>query len=203
MAAPGSVGRIGGAEAPATSGASAIDALLDNRTSLRALLVFCLYELGPGATYQDAEDALHDFCLLNRQKIIGRYKPGAQSIVTYFKLCLRRFCWKRGRTLRLRLGGSVSLEDVLELGDAHHDSSLRHPVADDAEPSEREVLRERLRKVMGTLTAGDERLLKLFYVENLSIREIATKHLHKSESAVKVQLFRVRRRLGVLLEGVK
>lgn len=125
------------------------------------------------------------------------------GVVTYFKLCLRRFCWKRGRTLRLRLGGTVSLEDVLELGDAHHDSSPPHPLADQAESSEREVLREHLRKVIGKLMAGDQRLLKLFYVENLSIREIAAKHLHKSESAVKVQLFRTRRRLGVLLEGVK
>lgn len=186
--------------APGKSAASEIEALLSNRDALRQLLGYCFLNLGDGATHEDAEDALQDFCATSLPKVVDSYKPGPQSLTDYFKLCLKRFCWKRGKQLRRRIKETDSFVGDCELIEERQDSSPLEKLLTAAKVREREVYESRLREAISQLPSDGQRLLRLYYVEKLSIPDIATRHLKISESAVKVRLHRLRRRIALSMK---
>jgi RNA polymerase sigma factor (sigma-70 family) len=189
---------IAPASVPLELGAT-VEALLEDRGTLKELLRFCLWNLGSRATPEDAEDALQDFCARNGQKITDTYKPGPQSFKTYFKLCLERFCWKRCRQLlRHRKQTRLMIKDLNTIAMDRDPGPLAKLLAD-ADGQQREKIESRLQEAIGELSPDVQRLLNLFYEEKLSIREIAEQHLHISESAVKVRLTRIRSKLKALI----
>jgi RNA polymerase sigma factor (sigma-70 family) len=74
----------------------------------------------------------------------------------------------------------------------HRDPGPLSRLLADCDDQEREKMESRLEDAFDKLPPDAQRLLNLFYEEGLSIREIAEKHLHISESAVKVRLTRIR-----------
>jgi RNA polymerase sigma factor (sigma-70 family) len=198
---PGLPERIGPPAVPEESGTAAINALLDDRASLRKLVELSLWHLGSGMSNKDAEDALQDFCIYRRQRVIDTYKPGAQSLIDYFMLCLKRFCWKRGKKLRRNKHKAKMLAHELNVIREHQDSSPVQKMLTEDKERKRDTQRSRLREAMSQLPPCDQLLLLLHHVEERPIREIAARHLGISESAVKVRIHRLRRRLAALLEG--
>jgi RNA polymerase sigma factor (sigma-70 family) len=194
---------LAAASVPLELGPATVEALLEDRGTLKELLRFCLWNLGPRATPEDAEDTLQDFCARNGQTITNTYKPGPQSLKSYFKLCLQRFCWKRGKQLRRhRKQTRLMIKDLNTIA-AHRDPGALSRLLTDADGHEREKNECRLREAIGELSSDAQRLLKLFYEERLSIREIAEKHLRISESAVKVRLTRIRSKLKPLIAAAR
>ena len=180
------------ASVPLEQGPVTVGALLEDRGTLKELLRFCLWNLGSGATPEDAEDALQDFCARNAQKITSTYKPGPQSLKSYFKVCLERFCWKRSKQLRrYKKRTRLMIKDLSTIAPPRDPGPLTGLLAA-ADGEDGEKLESRLKDAIDKLPPDAQRLLKLFYEERLSIREIAEKHLHISESAVKVRLTRIR-----------
>lgn len=183
------------------SGAAAIDALLDDRAALKKLVQYCLWHLGWDASYEDAEDALQEFCTRYRQRVIDTYKPGAQSLITYFKLCLSRYCWKKGKQLRRQAQDADSLAVDLQVIDDNKIGSPLERILAGRDDRKREDLEGRLSEAISHLPPDQQQLLKLRYEENQSIRQIAAE-LGISESAAKVRLFRARDRVAVYLKRV-
>lgn len=186
---------IAAARVPGEMGPTTVEALLGDRGTLKELLRFCLWNLGQDATSEDAEEALQDFCTRNTQKITNTYKPGAQSLKSYFMLCLKRFCWKRGKQLRRERNQTRKMIEDLSTIAPHRDPGPLARLLADADGQEREKMKSRLKEAIEQLPSDAQLLVKLFYEEKLSIREIAEKHLHISESAVKVRLTRIRSKL--------
>jgi RNA polymerase sigma factor (sigma-70 family) len=85
----------------------------------------------------------------------------------------------------------------------HSDAGPLAKLVADVEDQQREKIESRLQEAVGELSPDAQRLLKLFYEEKLSIREIAEKYLHISESAVKVRLTRIRSKLKVLIAAAR
>ena len=188
---------------PLELGPATVEVLLGDRGTLKELLRFCLWNLGSRATPEDAEDVLQDFCLRNSQKITNAYKPGPQSLKSYFKLCLKRFCWKRrGQLQRHKKQTRLMIKDLTTIA-LHSDPGPLTRLLRDADGQQREKIESRLHEAIGELSPDAQRLLKLFYEERLSIREIAEKHLQISESAVKVRLARIRFKLKPLIAAVR
>jgi RNA polymerase sigma factor (sigma-70 family) len=194
---------IAPASVPLELGPVTVEAFLEDRSTLKELLRFCLWNLGSRATPEDAEDALQDFCARNGQKIADTYKPGPQSFKTYFKLCLERFCWKRCRQLRRhRKQTRLMIKDLNTIA-VHGDPGPLAKLLADADGQQREKIESHLQEAIGELSPDAQRLLKLFYEEKLLIREIAEQHLHISESAVKVRLTRIRSKLKPLIAAAR
>jgi RNA polymerase sigma factor (sigma-70 family) len=194
---------IAAASVPLELGPKTVEALLEDRGTLKELLLFCLWNLGSRATPEDAEDVLQDFWVRNGQKITNTYKAGPQSLKTYFKLCLKRFCWKRGRQLqRHKKQTRLMIKDLNTIA-LHSDPGPLTRLLTDADRQQREKIESRLQEAIGELSSDAQRLLKLFYEERLSIREIAEKHLQISESAVKVRLARIRSKLKRLIAAAR
>jgi RNA polymerase sigma factor (sigma-70 family) len=194
---------VAAASVPQELGPATVEALLGDRSTLKGLLRFCLWHLGSHATPEDAEDALQDFCARNSQKITNTYKPGPQSLKTYFKFCLRRFCWKRAKQLRQHRKQTRLMIKDLNTITLHRDPGPLIRLLTDADGQRHEKIVSRLQEAIGELSPDAQRLLKLFYEERLSIREISEKHLHISESAVKVRLTRVRSKLKLLIAATR
>ena len=190
---------LAAASVPLELGPVTVGALLEDRGTLKELLRLCLWNLGSGATPEDAEDALQDFCARNAQKITNTYKPGPQSLKTYFKLCLERFCWKRSKQLRRHKKQTRLMIKDLSTIALHRDPGPLTSLLATGDGQERAETESRLKEAIAKLPSNAQRLLKLFYEERLSIREIAEKHLHISESAVKVRLTRIRSKLKPLI----
>lgn len=192
---------IAAASGPLELSPATVEALLEDRGTLKELLRFCLWNLGSNATPEDAEDVLQDFCVRNGQKITNTYKPGPQSLKSYFKLCLKRFCWKRCRQLqRDRKQTRLMIRDLNTIA-LHHDPGPLSRLLTDADCRRRERIESRLQEAIDELSPDGQQLLKLFYEERLSIRVIAEKHLQISESAVKVRLARIRSKLKSLISA--
>src|SRR5690349_18582735 len=121
----------------------------------------CLFHLGYGASNEDAEDALQDFCATHRQKVIDTYKSGAQSPVDYFKLCLKRFCWRRARQLRRRRIDQESLTNSLQLINGRDDSSPIDKILTEAHQRERDKQESRLVEAVAQLSPDRQNLLWL------------------------------------------
>jgi RNA polymerase sigma factor (sigma-70 family) len=191
------------ASVPLELGPATVEALLEDRATLKELLLFCLWNLGSRATPEDAEDALQDFCARNGRKITDTYKSVPQSLKTYFKLCLKRFCWKRCKQLRRhRKQTRLMIKDLNTIAMQRDPGPLTRLLTD-ADGQQREKIESRLQEAVGELPPDAQQLLKLFYEERLSIREIAEKHLHISESAVKVRLARIRSKLKPLIAAAR
>ena len=84
-----------------------------------------------------------------------------------------------------------------------HDSGPLAGMLRNAEDKEHEKIESRLKAAISELSPDAQRLLKLFYEERLSIREISKKHLQISESAAKVRLTRIRSKLKLLIAAAK
>lgn len=194
---------IDAAPVPPELGAATVETLLDNRATLKELLRFCLWHLGSRATPEDAEDTLQDFCARYGQKITDTYKPGPQSLETYFKLCLKRFCWKRCKQLQRHRNQTRLMIKNLNIIAPHRDPGPLTKLLTDADSQQRERIESRLQEAIGELPPDAQRLLRLFYEERLSIREIAENHLHISESAAKVRLVRIRSKLKPLIAAAR
>jgi RNA polymerase sigma factor (sigma-70 family) len=121
-------------------------------------------------------------------------------LTDYFKLCLKRFCWKRGKRLRQRIKETDSFVSDCQLTDVRQDSSPLENLLTATEVEEREACESRLREAIRQLPSDGQRLLRLYYEKKLSIPDIADRHLHISESAVKVRLHRLRRRIALCLK---
>jgi RNA polymerase sigma factor (sigma-70 family) len=180
-----------------------LSSLLSDRRTLDHLRKFCLYHLGYGATAEDAKDALQDFCLQSGLAVAAGYKPGTQTLLAYFKFCLKRFCWGRGNQLRERARLQDSLDEPgrngqrpLEFADESPDSDPFEKLLEDAE---REKARSRVLAATDKLSREDREILHLQYELELPMREIATR-LEISEEAAKVRAFRARARLRDRLE---
>jgi RNA polymerase sigma factor (sigma-70 family) len=85
----------------------------------------------------------------------------------------------------------------------HRDPGPLAKLLADADGQQREKIESHLQEAIGELSPDAQRLLKLFYEEKLSIREIAEQHLHISESAVKVRLTRIRSELKPLIAAAR
>jgi RNA polymerase sigma factor (sigma-70 family) len=190
---------LAAASVPLELSPTTVEALLEDRGTLKELVRFCLWNLAPSATPEDAEDTLQEFCARNAQKITNTYKPGPQSLKSYFKLCLQRFCWKRCKQLRRQRKQTRLMIQDLNTIVPHRDPGPLSTLLMTVDGDEREKIKSRLRKAVDELPSDAQRLVKLFYGERLSIREIAEKHLHISESAVKVRLTRIRSKLKLLI----
>jgi len=176
--------------------ASAIDALFESRDEPRKLLEFCLWHLGWEASDREAEEALFEFQDKHRSEVIWSYNPGAMSLVGYYKLCLKRFCWKEKKKLeKIR---QESFDEALSndrqftdgsQGDCEEDMRMKDAALRAREEEEGLVL-DGIRR----LPADDRELLDLYYEQGLPIKDIATR-LHKTKGAVKVNLFRIRKHL--------
>lgn len=194
---------IAAAAVPGELGPTSVEGLLGDRGTLRELLRFCLWNLGQDATPDDAEEALQDFCTRNAQKITNTYKPGPQSLKSYFKLCLKRFCWKRGKQLRRDRDRTRKMIEDLSTIAPHRDPGPLARLLADADSQEREKMKSHLKDAIEQLPRDAQLLMKLFYEQRLSICEIAEKHLHISESAVKVRLTRIRSKLKPLVAAAR
>jgi len=84
--------------------------------------------------------------------------------------------------------------------DERQSSSPLEKLLTATEVKEREARESRLREAISQLPSDGQRLLRLYYEDNLSIPDIAARQLHISESAVKVRLFRLRRRIALSLK---
>lgn len=194
---------IAPASVPPEQGPATVEALLEDRGTLKELLRFCLWNLGSDATPEDAEDALQDFCEGNCHTITTTYKPGPQSLKSYFKLCLQRFCWKKCKQLRRHRKQTRLMIKDLNAISVHGDPGPLSRLLTDEDGEEYENTKSRLREAIAELPPDAQRLLKLFYEEKLLIREIAEEHLHISESAVKVRLTRIRAKLKPLIAAAR
>lgn len=184
-------------------GPATVEALLEDRGTLKEILRLCLWNLGTGATPEDAEDALQEFCARNARKITNSYKPGPQSLKTYFELCLQRFCWKRGKQLRRQKKQTLVMIKEFNTVAVRRDPGPLATLLAVAEADEHEKIESGLRGAIDKLSPDAQRLLSLFYEERLSVREIAEKHLHISESAVKVRLTRLRSKLRSFIAATR
>ena len=204
--------------APAAPGLAAITAFFEDPTSLRDLLKFCLFHLGDGATDLDAEDALHEFYASRGQKVFDTFKPGGQSLRDYFKYCLKRFCWPRGKKLRERINSADPVAEDCEYGEDGSVGGIPIPeTREDWNPElkllaeERDRNREaelsRVRAAIGKLPRDDQRLLRLLYPQETQEDPhqkipypAAAQDLHITPNAAKVRHFRAIRRLRRILK---
>lgn len=181
--------------------AALIESLVEDPETLKDLVRWSLLNLRPGATSEDAEDSLHDFWIDHLPKVAATYKTGAQSFLSFVKLCLQRFCWRRGSSLRRRR----RLERPLWQGSEHGDRALQLAETSlDSKPGGRqeqqadeiawEAERSRASAALDRLSSLDREILGLFYEKGLAVIEIAAR-LAISESAAKVRLHRARKRL--------
>ncbi len=182
-------------------GAGGIDALFESSDALRNLLQLCLWHLGGYATDCDAEVTLYNFDAKHRLKVIRSYKPGKQSLVQYYKLCLIRFCWREGRKLRRMQQESfdAALADGQEFEDENEGQPTDDRLRDEAEWRSSESEKSRMRDAANQLSSADRDLVRMYYHEGLRIKEIAIRTGRK-ESWIKVKLFRIRGHLKTLLE---
>ena len=197
--------------APAAPGLAAINALFEDPASLRGLLRFCLWHLGATATPLDAEDALYEFYASRGQRVVDTFRPGSRTLTAYFKYCLMRFCWSEGEKLRKCINSADPVQEDFEyaedgsvagvpLPEPHEDWNPELKLLAEERNRKREAELARLREAIRQLPSDGQRLLRLYYEEKLSIPDIAARHLHISESAVKVRLHRLRRRIALSLK---
>jgi RNA polymerase sigma factor (sigma-70 family) len=201
---PGSLDRTEGCSAVSdeSRNAATIDSLYDHKETLKGLLKWCLFHLGDGATIEDAEEVLDDFRISDRGKVAATYKSGgAQSLVTYFKLCLKRYCWKRGKRLRIRRLPEESLDRALRNGRqfADEDASANPLQKMLCEQDQNEEKISRLYTEIEQLPADDREILRLRYEEGVSLKKVAV-HLGIGDSAAKARMRRIKKRLKSLLE---
>jgi len=214
----GPLGQTAAPVAPAPSGLAAINALFEDPVSLRDLLSFCLWHLGDAAAVPDAEDALQDFYVSRGQKVVDTFKPGSQSLTDYFKCCLKRFCWARGRQLRKRINNTEPVGEDCEYAEDGSSGGMPLPEPhEDWNPElkllaeERERIRKaelaRLRDAISKLRPGDQRLIKSLYPQGTPddphqkvSYSAAAQDLHITPNAAKVRHFRAIRRLRRILK---
>lgn len=110
----------------------------------------------------------------------GRFRAWAYSIVT-----------RRVADLQRSLGRAARVQSELE-----QESVNRAQAADDQDP---DPAKESLRLALETLSSEDRALLRLFYLEELSVAETA-EALHIPTGTVKSRLFHARQRLRRALE---
>jgi RNA polymerase sigma factor (sigma-70 family) len=181
----------------------AIEILFEDPETLKGLVKWCLFHLGVGTTNEDAEDALQDFYAAHGRRVKATYKPGSQSLVDYFKLCLKRFCWKRGKQLRKRKSSEMALDHASRNGHQvavdNQDSSVAQKILREADELTREREESRVLAEIAQLSIHDQQILGLYYEKELPMREVAAR-LGISESAAKVRLFRARKRLNASRE---
>jgi RNA polymerase sigma factor (sigma-70 family) len=92
------------------------------------LLAYALRWLGPEARWEDAEDALQDFCLANLGTVLRCYDPVRGELLPYFVRCFRNWCSKerRRRFTRARRMPTRSLDQAVE---AHEKDAGFPPLA--------------------------------------------------------------------------
>jgi RNA polymerase sigma factor (sigma-70 family) len=204
---PGSLDRTEGCSAVSDEyrNAAAIDSLYDHKETLKGLLKWCLFHLGDGAAIEDAEEVLDDFRVSDRGKVAATYKPGgAQSLVTYFKLCLKRYCWKRGKRLRTHRLPEESLDQALRNGRQFADENPNaNPLQQMLrELDERDRNKEKISRLYAEieqLPPDDREILRLRYAEGVSLKKVAVQ-LGIGDSAAKARMRRLKKRLKFLLE---
>ena len=201
---PGSLDQTEGSSAVSDEyrNAAAIDSLYDHKETLKGLLKWCLFHLGDGATIEDAEEVLDDFRVSDRGKVAATYKSGgAQSLVTYFKLCLKRYCWKRGKRLRTRRLPEESFDQALRNGrqfaDEDPNANPLQKMLDEQDRNKEKI--SRLYAEIEQLPANDREILRLRYVEGVSLKRVAVL-LGIGDSAAKARMRRLKERLRFLLE---
>lgn len=189
-----------GAGAVALSAAD-IDALFETDDSLLKLLRFCLWYLGPDATDCDAEVVLYEFDAEHRSKVFQSYRPGKQSLASYYRLCLRRFCKRKAKQLQ-RIGGSsyeAAPSDGQQFRDGNHAQPIDQVIQEEAERRAAEKAEARMRNAVNRLSPKQRRLVQMQYEEELPLKEIATR-VGSTEGSVKVTQFRIRQQLKKLVE---
>jgi RNA polymerase sigma factor (sigma-70 family) len=181
--------------------AADIDALFESRDSARKLLQFCLWYLGADATDCDAEVVLYEFDSKQRLKVIESYRPGAQSLVSYYKLCLQRFCQRRAKQLRKIRGSSydAALDDGQQFRDETDGQPIDNMLQSEAERRASEKEEARMRNAANRLSSKARQLVQMYYEQDLSMQEIAGR-VKSTEGSIKVQMFRIRQQLKKLVE---
>ena len=193
-----------------------------NTEKLPYLLKLTSFHLGYGTTHEDAEDTLQKFMLIQYELakrsrgVIGnydatksRYKDCLEPweiFYAYLKFCLKCFCWKEGDRIRRRNGivipeaelvrddfGQLIIEVIEEAEDARQDRK----------PDEAAIQRETalaLQECINGLSPTYREPIVMYYFEGKSVREIALA-LQRTESNIKIQLYRGRQMLRDCLEN--
>jgi RNA polymerase sigma factor (sigma-70 family) len=172
---------------------------LNSGSELAKLLRYVVLHLGSGTTFEDAEDTWakyniyyserHERWISRLHNVMKQYDPEKGSFCRILLFSLKRFCWAEGDSIRGQDQSSI------ETGDA-----------DGVEKEEPETIileQEEYKKLYAAikaLPANQQAVIKMYYFEEMSVHDIA-EALNRSESWVKVNLFRGRQNLKGLLGG--
>jgi RNA polymerase sigma factor (sigma-70 family) len=164
---------------------------------LEYLLQFTLSKLGYDTQPEDAEDILSDFIAKHLNPVINGYDPiNGCYFWNYFLICLERLCFKKGKRIRDLHQTEVPLVTI-----NIEEEIIEFALTDNNITPEEDIICEGLSDAInkaGVLSNKEKMAFELFYIEGLSIKEIAEK-LSISMPNVKVCLYRVRKKLSVYL----
>lgn len=161
-----------------------------------------LRRLAHQATYQDAQDAWHDFYEKRLKKVIQNYDPQKnrhekkeERFPSFLLFCFKRFCNKAGEKLRKYYNRNQSL-DKLKDNQGSTKGTIDEPKLVDKPRELQKIVPSRSRyeafsECRNKLTPALQEAVTLYYDEGLSIKEVA-EELGITEGAVKVRLYRAR-----------
>ncbi len=137
---------------------------------------------------EEAEEVSQDV-FIKVYQVLNTFKGGSKFSTWIYRITYNRsldYLKKRGRSLQ-----TSSLDDSVD-----YLLKVTESVLDDLEADER---KNTIKEAMKELASGDGVVLTLYYFEELSLKEIS-KIMDITVDAVKVRLFRSRKRLAIILE---
>ncbi|OHA64615.1 MAG: hypothetical protein A2672_02860 [Candidatus Wildermuthbacteria bacterium RIFCSPHIGHO2_01_FULL_49_22b] len=137
-----------------------------------------------GGSHEVAEDLAQE-TFLRAFTALSRFRSRGYSYLTYlFRISRNLLVDFYRKTKEARLPSDI----LAFLGKEHIEKEI-----------DRKLLYEHLARAIGKLPKNNQKVLRAYYEEGLSIKDIGKK-LGKSENAVKLLLARSRKRLGSILE---
>jgi len=175
-----------------------VEGLIAVNETLKKVLRWCLFNLGPAAKYEDAEDVVQEFWSARLPRVIAGYRHGSQSVGRYTGVCLQRFCWKRRKKLLERLESEQPFAAFSQNGD-RGDEAVSKTLAIRSgamreKHEDRHALAEDLRVAIATLSPDDQEILQLHWDKGLDDSEIAA-DLDINGNAVRQRRHRAQKRL--------
>lgn len=175
-----------------------VEGLIAVEETLKKMLRWCLINLGPAATHEDAEDVVQEFWSARLPRVIADFKPGSQSVGRYTGVCLQRFCWKRRKKLLERLESEQPFATFSGNGD-QGDEAVSKTLAIRSgamreKHDDRQALAEDLRVAIAALSPDDQEILQMHWDKGLDDSEIAA-GLGINQNAVRQRRHRAHQRL--------
>ena len=182
-----------------------VEGLIATDGSLKKVLRWCLFNLGPAASGQDAHDIVQEFWGAKLPRVIAGYRPGSQTIGRYTGLCLQRFCWKRRKRLLEQLETEQPFAAFSQNGDGSDESVSRTLAVRSGalreKHEDRHAVAHDLRVALAALSPADQEILQMQWDRGLGDPEIAAE-LEIKTNAVRQRRNRALRRLKRRLESM-